>query len=461
LNNPSLLKSGELYYSIGNWREVVMGAKAAGIFIRAPHWWGCCVLALIAMTPFAWAGETPDASAKIRQLSHQVSKAVVSWRRHIHQHPELSNREAKTAAFVVKQLRKMGIKTIRTGVAHHGVVALIKGDQPGGTVALRADMDALPVQEKSGVAFSSKNKGVMHACGHDAHTAVLLGAAHVLMKLKRSLPGTVKLIFQPAEEGAPAGEEGGARLMVKQGVLKKPRVEAIFALHAFPNLPVGHVGYSVGGAFASVDRFRVVISGKQVHAAYPWKGIDPIVTAAHVITALQTIPSRIIDTRDPVVVSVGIVKGGTRWNIIPGNVVLEGTVRTHSVKVRKRVESVFSRLVQDTAKAHGGTATITYQGMAPVTWNTPSLAHKMVPTLVRSVGAKRVNILKPTMGGEDFAFYAQKVPGFYIRLGVRNAKIGAIESLHTPGFKIDERALEVGVRTMASLAYDYLRQPRK
>ena len=249
--------------------------------------------------------------------------------------------------------------------------------------------------------------------------------------------------------------------MVKQGVLGKPRVEAIFALHAFPNLPAGQLGYTVGGAFASVDRFRVVISGKQVHAAYPWKGIDPIVAAAHVITALQTIPSRVIDTRKPVVVSVGIIQGGTRWNIIPGQVVLEGTVRAHSAAVRKKARETFKHLVSTTAKAHGGRASITYQAMAPVTWNAPALAHKMVPTLTRSVGAKKVKVLKPTMGGEDFAFYAQKIPGFYIRLGVRNAKTGAVESLHTPGFKIDERALEIGVRTMASLAVDYLLHPKK
>ena len=229
----------------------------------------------------------------------------------------------------------------------------------------------------------------------------------------------------------------------------------------FPNLPAGQLGYTIGGAFASVDRFRVVISGKQVHAAYPWKGIDPIVSAAHVITALQTIPSRIIDTRNPVVVSVGIVKGGSRWNIIPEQVVLEGTVRTHSVAVRNKVKRMFERIVNGTARAHGGKAAIVYQGMAPVTWNTPKLAHKMVPTLVRSVGAKNVKVLKPTMGGEDFAFYAQKIPGFYIRLGVRNEKTGAVASLHTPGFKIDERALEIGVRTMASLAYDYLNQSRQ
>lgn len=398
--------------------------------------------------------------ARVTQDAQTVTPRVIRWRRHLHAHPELSNREAKTAAFVAARLREIGVDDIRTGVAKHGVVALIRGKHPGKVVALRADMDALPVSEQTGLSFASKTPGVMHACGHDVHTAVLLGAAQVLAGLRGQLHGTVKLIFQPAEEGPPAGERGGAELMMEQGVLERPKVDAIFALHTFPELEAGTLGYTLGGAFASVDRFKVLVRGKQTHAAYPWGGIDPIVAAAHVVTALQTIASRTVDPRNPIVVSVGVIRGGRRWNIIPGEVTLEGTVRTHDRRVRSQARKAFERLVRRTAEAYGATASITYEDLAPVVWNDKTLGRRMLPTLKRTAGAQAVTRILPAMGGEDFGYYALKVPGFYFRLGVGNAKKGHVHPLHTPGFQVDERALPLGVRTMSLLALDYLRATR-
>jgi amidohydrolase len=350
----------------------------------------------------------------------------------------------------------MGITEIQTGIARHGVVAVIRGKHPGPTVALRADMDALPVTEATDLPFSSQNPGVMHACGHDSHTAILLGTAQVLWQMREDLHGSAKLIFQPAEEGPPAGEEGGAPLMIKEGVLQNPAPEAIFALHADPNLAVGKIGYVFGGIMASVDRFRIEITGKQVHAAYPWDGVDPVVASAHVVTALQTIVSRIVDTRDKAVVSVGIVQGGQRWNIIPGSVVMEGTVRAHDAAVRKKIREAFDRIVQHTAEAHGCTAAVTFDGMTPVTWNSPELGKKALPSLVRAAGEGNVVEIRPSMGGEDFAFYAQQIPGFYFNLGVSDSETRAPSPLHTPSFYLDERALTVGVRALSRIAVDFL-----
>jgi amidohydrolase len=410
------------------------------------------VAILLVGTPACASG---PALKRVEALTRKVTPQVVDWRRHIHANPELSNREKQTAAYVVARLKELGVDDIRTGVAHHGVVALIKGAKPGGVVALRADMDALPVQEASGESFASKNPGIMHACGHDVHTSVLLGAAAVLVQMRDVLPGTVKLVFQPAEEGPPAGEQGGASLMVKEGALDNPRPTAIFALHTLPELDAGTLGFALGGMFASVDRFRIRVIGQQTHAAYPQGGVDPIVAAAHIITALQTLPTRIIDARDPIVVSVGVVKGGQRWNIIPGEVLLEGTVRTQSKHIRHKAEIAFKRLVENTAKAHRTKTEIAYEDLAPVTWNDPVLGRKMHATLVRAAGEKNVLRVRPAMGGEDFAYFAKEIPGFYIRLGVGTP--GQKNSpLHTPGYRANESALPLGVRTMTLLALDYL-----
>lgn len=401
--------------------------------------------------------DAQDLNASIQQLADQSAPQAVAWRREIHAHPERSNREEKTSQLVAAALREIGITEIQTGVAHHGVVALIRGNRPAPVVALRADMDALPVQEATGLPFASQNPGVMHACGHDAHTAILLGTAKVLFQLRESLPGSVKLVFQPSEEGPPAGEEGGASLMVKEGVLRDPEVSAIFGLHVAPDLPTGKLAYRAGGLMASVDRFTVTLRGRQSHAAMPWQSVDPIVVAAHAITAIQTISSRKIDARQPVVVSVGVIQGGQVWNIIPEQVVLEGTVRTHDKAVRVEVLRLFRQLVEQTAAAHGAQAEIEFSDYGPPVWNDPELVARMKPALVSALGEANVVESPPVMVGEDFAHYQQEIPGMFVFLGVRNEAVGAVHPLHTPLFVLDEAALPVGIRTMSQLAIDYLR----
>ncbi len=398
----------------------------------------------------------PDLSTRVAQLTREVMPSVIQWRRDFHAHPELSNREERTAAKVAGYLRAMGIDQIKTGVAHHGVVALIRGRREGPTVALRADMDALPIVEQTGLPFASQNPGVMHACGHDTHTAMLLGVASVLAQVRDQIPGSVKLIFQPAEEGAPAGETGGAGLMVRENVLADPEVAAIFALHVNPELNTGTLGYRPGAAMAASDYFQVTVTGKQSHAAMPWQGVDPIVASAAIITAIQTIHSRGIDARKPVVVSVGTVQGGTAWNIIPGQVALQGTIRTYDADVRTKVLEQFRRIVEHTALAHGATAQVTLRSYGPAVWNDLELGQRMKPTLLRTAGQRNVIEVEPMMGSEDFAFFAQKKPGLYFFLGVQNKEAHATGALHTPTVVIDEGALPLGVRTLATLAIDFL-----
>lgn len=403
------------------------------------------------------AAAPPDTLAQqVDQLVRQVMPMVIELRRDLHAHPELSNREERTSRVVAEKLRSLGVDQLRTGVARHGVVALIRGVRPGPTLALRADMDALPIQEDTGLPFASKNPGVMHACGHDANTAMLVGAAAVLVELRDQLAGNVKLIFQPAEEGTPPGEEGGAALMIWEGVLADPEVSAMFAMHTSPELPTGKIGYRFGGIMASVDRFRVVITGKQSHAAMPWQGSDPIVATAQMITAVQTIASRKIDARQPVVVSFGIVQAGSAWNIIPESVVLEGTIRSHDAQVRKQAVEQFRAMVQGTAAAMGTTATVEMTDYGPVVWNDPKLGQRLLPALARAVGEENLVESQPVMGGEDFAHYAARVPGMYVFLGDRNEAIGAVHPLHTPKMIVDEAALPIGVRTHVLVALEYL-----
>ena len=412
------------------------------------------VFPLLCLTPESQAGD--EGLAAVKSLAEQFAPQVVAWRRDLHAHPELSNREQRTAQTVAEILREIGITDVRTGVARHGVVALIHGNRATPVIALRADMDALPVQEATGLPFASQNPGVMHACGHDAHTSMLLGTAKVLFELRESLPGSVKLIFQPAEEGTPPGEEGGAALMIKEGVLREPEVGAIFGLHVAPDLPTGQVAYRAGGMLASVDRFRVAVRGKQSHAAMPWQGADPIVAAAHVITAVHTIASHRVDARQPVVISIGIIRGGQAWNIIPEQVVLEGTARTHDKTVRDRVAELFRTVVEQTAAAHGTQAEIEFSDYGPPVWNDPELVARMKPTLARVVGEANAVESPPVMVGEDFAHYGQQIPGMFVFLGVRNEAVGAVHPLHTPQFVLDEAALSVGIRTLSQLAIDWL-----
>jgi amidohydrolase len=398
-----------------------------------------------------------EVAQRVEQLARQAAPKIVEWRRDFHAHPELSNCEARTAAKVVEHLKAMGIEEIRTGVAGHGVVALIRGRSLLPTVALRADMDALPITEQTGLPFASQNPGVMHACGHDAHTAMLLGAAKILVELRPQLPGTVKLIFQPAEESPPVGKAGGARQMIEENVLKDPEVSAIFGLHVNPELPTGKLGYREGALLAGADHFRITIKGKQSHGAMPWLGIDPIVTAAHVAIAIQTIVSRGIDPRKPVVVTIGTIHAGTAWNIIPGEAVMEGTIRTHDDAVRRQVLEQLGRIARHTALAHGATAEVAHSSYGAPTRNNPELVRRMTPTLDRTAEAANVIEVEPHMGAEDFAEYAQRKPGFFIFLGVCNEAIGAVHNLHTPKAMVDEAALPLGSRLLATLAIDFLR----
>lgn len=418
-----------------------------------------CAVALLAWATFAVLAQADELNERVRRLAADGDQQVRDWRRDFHAHPELGNREQRTGQTVVEALRQMGITEIRPGVAGHGVVALIRGRQAEPVVGLRADMDALAITEQTGLPFASQNAGVMHACGHDVHLAVLLGTARILQSVRGELPGSVKLIFQPAEEGVPAGEKGGAPEMIAQGVLDNPAVSAIFALHVSPELPAGELGVRPGAIMAAVDRFRLTVRGKQSHAAMPWQGVDPIVASAHIVTALQTIVARHVDARQPVVVSISTIHAGTAWNILPGEARMEGTVRTHDEATRRKVGEWFQQVVSQTAAAHGVTAELEFTNYGPATWNDPALTARMKPTLAAAARGKLIDV-EASMGGEDFAHYARRVPGVYFFLGVATAG-GAPQRLHNPQLIIDESALPLGVEAMARMAIDYLCGPSK
>jgi amidohydrolase len=406
-----------------------------------------------------------DWLSRIEKEAARVEAEIVSLRQRIHQNPELSNREEKTARLVAEHLRKLGF-AVRTGVAHHGVVALLEGGKPGPTVAVRADMDGLPVTEETSLPFKStvrteyngQEVGVMHACGHDVHTAVQLGVASILRALKKDIPGRVQFIFQPAEEGAPPPEEGGARLMVAEGALGNPKPRAIFGLHTFAEMPVGELGYTEGPAFAAVDTFEVKILGKQSHGAYPEQGIDPVVTAAQFILALQTIRSRTLSPLEPSVVTVGTIRGGERHNIIPGAVTLSGTIRSYSEEVRDRIEERFRALLQGVTAAAGARfEVVRYERGTPAVINDPALTRESIPSLERVVGRGNVKAIPPTMGGEDFSEFANLIPGFFFRLGM--VKPGTVSGgHHTPTFLADDSSVAVGMKAMSYLLIDYLKR---
>jgi amidohydrolase len=389
---------------------------------------------------------------------------IVELRHHIHQNPELGNREFETAALVAEHLRGLDFDEVTVDVAHTGVVGILRGGLPGDTVAVRADMDALPVTEDTPYAFAStvrtqylgQEVGVMHACGHDIHTAVQLGVASVLASMRDQIPGVIKFIFQPAEEGPPPGEEGGAELMVREGVLEDPHPTAIFGLHALAGMPVGTLGYAPGPMLAAVDHFRIRIVGQQSHGAYPELGIDPVVMASQAVMALQTIRSRNLPSLEPSVVTVGIMRGGTRFNIIPEEMYLEGTVRTYDPDVRDTVERRMDEILAGITAAGGGSYELDYERGTPATINDTDLVARMAPTLVALVGTERVQVLDPVMGGEDFAYFANEIPAFFFRLGV-NAPGVVSGGHHTPTFQADDSAISVGMRAMSNLLLDYLR----
>ncbi|HSK77453.1 MAG TPA: amidohydrolase [Thermoanaerobaculia bacterium] len=401
--------------------------------------------------------------ARIDQAVERLAPRIIELRHQIHQNPELSNRETKTAELVAAHLRSLGLEP-KTGIAKTGVVALLKGGKPGPLIAVRADMDALPVVEQTDLPFKSTRKdnflgqevGVAHACGHDIHTSVQLGVVSVLAGMKEDLPGSILFIFQPAEEGPPPGERGGADLMLEEGVFEGAKPKAVFALHSFPDLEVGQVGYNPGPTMAAVDQFVIKVKGKQSHGAYPHLSVDPVVMASQAVLALQTIRSRNLSPFEPSVVTVGIFRGGERFNIIPGEVHLEGTVRTYSEDARNEIERRMREILDGITRSAGGSFEMQYQKNAPATVNDKALTEAVRPLLERAAGADNVKVVEPSMGGEDFAYFANEVPGFYYRLGV--VKPGtASGGLHTPTFRADDSAVPVGMRVMSRLLADYLR----
>lgn len=410
-------------------------------------------------------GSAATLSPQIESRIKAVTERVVAWRRDIHQHPELGNREFRTSALVAEHLKSLGLE-VRTHVAHTGVIGILRGGQPGRVVALRADMDALPVTEEVDLPFASKVRatyngqevGVMHACGHDAHTAILMGVAEVLAGMRADWPGTVTFLFQPAEEGAPAGEEGGAALMIREGALENPRPDAIFGLHVFPG-KAGELGWRAGAFMASSDGLRITVRGRQTHGAQPWKGVDPIVVGAQIVLGLQTVVSRQTDlTRTPAVVTLGIFRGGLRSNIIPDEARLEGTIRTLDEGVRREIHRRVKETAEGIARSAGAEALVEIREGTPVTFNDPELARRMRPTLERVVGADRIQEWAAQTTAEDFSSYQRQVPGVYFYLLASPAEAASAEPApnHSPRFFVDERVLPIGVRALAELALDFL-----
>jgi amidohydrolase len=415
------------------------------------------ILELLLLSAAAAAG-APD--PEIKAAAEALRPALVETRRDIHKHPELGNREFRTGKLVAERLKALGLE-VRYPVAKTGAIGILKGGRPGPVVALRADLDALPIDETMDVPYKSENPGVKHACGHDAHTTIVLGTAEVLAKLKARLPGTVVFVFQPAEEGAPEGEDGGAELMLKEGLLDSPKVQAMYGLHMDGYLKIGEVGWCVGPIFASSDRFVLEVAGKKAHGAYPHDGLDPIPIASELVSALQLIVSRQIDARSPKVLTIGSIHGGNRFNIIADQVVMEGTIRTLDAGVRKELKERMARTVKGIAEAHGTTATLRFIGDGnPPTVNEAALTRASVASLERVYGKEHTLEVRPQMGAEDFALFAQKVPALYVKMGIRNEAKGITAQIHTPAFDIDEDVLPLGVRAMATLVWDYLARTR-
>lgn len=422
-------------------------------------------LAVSATPTLAQAPSLKPLHARIDALASEVNERVVAMRRDFHQHPELGNREVRTSKVVADHLRRLGLE-VRVGIARTGVVAVLKGGKPGGVVALRADMDALPVTEELDLPFASKARGeyngrevgVMHACGHDAHMAMLLGAAEVLAGVKADLPGTVVFLFQPAEEGAPSGEDGGATLMIEEGALDNPKVEAVFGLHVFP-FESGGIVFRPRGLMAAGDTLRITVRGRQTHGALPWNGVDPIVVASQIVLGLQTIISRQSDlTTAPAIITIGRIEGGNRSNIIPDEVTMEGTIRTFDAQMQTEIHERVRRTVANIAEAAGTTAEARITPGNPVTYNDPALTERMAPSLARVASGRFDPNGQVTTTSEDVSEYLRKVPGLYFFLGIapKGTAPGSAEPNHSPRFFVDESALITGVRALASVAADFL-----
>lgn len=424
-----------------------------------------CFFALLTMQ---WAsGQTsPALQTRLMQQATEMNPKIVEWRRYFHQHPELSNREFNTSARIAEELKAMGLE-VKYPVAKTGVVALLKGAKPGPVIALRADIDALPVTERNDLPFISKEKstfngietGVMHACGHDGHMSILLAVAQILSRNKADLKGTVKFLFQPAEEGAPAGEKGGAELMIEEGVLENPKVDVVFGLHLQSLLPLGEVAYKPEGLMASVDGLNIKVIGKGAHGATPWDSVDPIVTSSEIIAGLQTIVSRQLElTRAGAVITIGSFHSGVRRNIIPEEATMEGTIRTFDPDMQKIVHERITRTASKIAESAGAKAEVDIDIMYPVTYNDVRLTQMMAPSLERAAGPGKAKIIQPVTMAEDFSFFQQKVPGLFFFVGAypEDLKPSKQPTHHTADFMIDERSLVVGVKSLLTLTTDYM-----
>ena len=414
----------------------------------------------------ATAATGTASAADPNSLLAQTENQVIEWRRHLHQNPELGNREFETAKYITQHLKSLGLE-VETGIAHTGVIGFLKGGKPGPTVALRADMDALPVTEEVDVSFASKAKtqyngeevGVMHACGHDTHVAMLMGAAQVLSEMRDELAGNVLFIFQPAEEGAPDGEEGGAELMLKEGLFKKYKPAVAFGQHVSSSLPSGVIGYRSGPLMASSDEFRINVQGRQTHGSRPWGGVDPITAAAQIVMGTQTLVSRQIDiTKEPAVVSFGVIDGGVRNNIIPDSVFLNGTIRNFDMDNRQEIFKRLKVTAEKIAESSGAKADVKILEGYPVTSNNPELTEAAIPTLKAAAGDGKVIVVPKVTGAEDFSFFANEIPGFYYFLGVtpKGTNPATAASNHSPRFYVDESALRVGTKAITQLTLDYL-----
>jgi amidohydrolase len=415
-----------------------------------------------------FAQKNDAVKTQVSSKADALQTQIIAWRRDFHEHPELGNHEVRTSAIIAKHLQSLGIQ-VQTGIATTGVVGILKGGKPGPVVALRADMDGLPVIERTPVPFASKVKttyngqevGVMHACGHDSHMAILMGVAQVLSSMKSELHGTVKFIFQPAEEGVEPGQKGGAEEMVKEGVLESPKVDVIFGLHINSQTEVGKITYRPGGTMAGVNDMQIIVKGRSAHGAYPWSSVDPIVVSAEIINNLQTIVSRNIDiTQNPAVVTIGSIKGGNRSNIIPESVEMLGTLRSFTVADEKTLVERVKQIATKTAEAQGATAEvkIPYSNHYPVTFNDLKLTQKMLSSLQRTAGAENVLLRPPVTGAEDFSFYQEKVPGLFFFLGGMPKGQDPLKapSHHTPDFYIDESGFTLGVKALCNLTLDYM-----
>ncbi len=429
----------------------------------------CLLLSTFSMRQLEASGNQPiipasdpvlATAARDRDFDTEVKAMfprLVETRRDFHMHPELSNQEVRTSGIVADRLRALGLE-VRTGVARHGVVALLKGGRPGGVIAVRADMDALPITEVKNVPYKSQNPGAMHACGHDVHTTVALGVAELLMKYRAQIPGTIKFIFQPAEEMASDAPEWGAKLMIKEGALDNPKPSAIFGLHCSTATEAGKIGYCDTAATASADTFNLKIRGRMTHGAYPQNGTDAIVVAAAAVTQLQTIRSRRTDTLDPLVLTIGSIHGGNRENIVAEEVEMKGTVRTYSETVQEQVIQLMHQTLKGITDSFGASYVLDYKKGYPPTVNNTPLVRRMLPTIKRINGDSGATPTPPSMGGEDFSYFAKEIPGFFYWLGVANRERGITAGPHTPDFDVDETCLVTGVKTMAAMVIDYLEQ---